>query len=273
MHEVSAFVVAPHATCKGLIRRIASEDGPEVIDRKVVNRRNPLALGAKRIKDTGTVVVLFERYKVPNELHMEALRSGARFTANRWMFVTPADALDTAPMSARYHRKCCVGSDDGVVAEGAAEDESQSPLSTLPSTSNWVVAARTVDEWVGAMFSWTRRLPVVPATIRMPPSSLLQQPGLDDSPSSGSHLPAMRASSVTWSNTEPVRSGLSVEAAEHRGMSGVAKASSSDAKSAKLKRTTSGTRSNFGVGEKEPAPPQSPNPPKLETTRHPLDVQ
>ncbi|KAH7965865.1 hypothetical protein HPB49_011673 [Dermacentor silvarum] len=65
-HEVNAYVAAPHATCKGVIRRIAIEDGPEVIDRKIVNQRNPLALGAKRIKDTGTVVVLFEGYKVAN---------------------------------------------------------------------------------------------------------------------------------------------------------------------------------------------------------------
>ncbi|KAH7933851.1 hypothetical protein HPB49_018182 [Dermacentor silvarum] len=65
-HEVNAYVAAPHATCKGVVRRIAIEDGPEVIYRKIVNRRNPLALGAKRIKDTGTVVVLFEGYKVPN---------------------------------------------------------------------------------------------------------------------------------------------------------------------------------------------------------------
>ncbi|KAH7965004.1 hypothetical protein HPB49_002769 [Dermacentor silvarum] len=51
----------------------------------------------------------------------------------------------------------CVGSDDGVVAEGEAEDESHSPLPTLPATSSWVVATRTVDEWVGATFSWRRR--------------------------------------------------------------------------------------------------------------------
>ncbi|KAH7973945.1 hypothetical protein HPB49_007607 [Dermacentor silvarum] len=28
-HEVNAYVAAPHATCKGVIRRIAIEDGPE----------------------------------------------------------------------------------------------------------------------------------------------------------------------------------------------------------------------------------------------------
>ncbi|KAH7945351.1 hypothetical protein HPB49_009951 [Dermacentor silvarum] len=65
-HEVSAYVAAPYATCKGVIRRIAIEDGPGVIDRKILNRRNPLALGANGIKDTGTVVVMFEGYKVPN---------------------------------------------------------------------------------------------------------------------------------------------------------------------------------------------------------------
>ncbi|KAH7959626.1 hypothetical protein HPB49_012571 [Dermacentor silvarum] len=45
---------------------------------------------------------------------------------------------------------------DGVVAKGEAEDEYHSPL-TLPATSSWVVATRTVDEWVGATFSWGRR--------------------------------------------------------------------------------------------------------------------
>lgn len=65
-HEVSAYVAAPHATCKGVIRGIPLSDGPEVIDRKIVNAKNPLALGAKRIKSTGVIIVLFDGYKVPN---------------------------------------------------------------------------------------------------------------------------------------------------------------------------------------------------------------
>ncbi|KAH7975520.1 hypothetical protein HPB52_002616 [Rhipicephalus sanguineus] len=65
-HEVSAYVAAPHATCKGVIRGIPLSDGREAIDRKIVNARNPLALGAKRIKSTGVVIVLFDGYKVPN---------------------------------------------------------------------------------------------------------------------------------------------------------------------------------------------------------------
>ncbi|KAL1421734.1 hypothetical protein MTO96_022876 [Rhipicephalus appendiculatus] len=59
-HEVSAYVAAPHATCKGVIRGIPLSDDPEGIDRKVVNARNPLALGAKRIKSTGVIIVVFD---------------------------------------------------------------------------------------------------------------------------------------------------------------------------------------------------------------------
>lgn len=65
-HDVNAYEAAPHSTCKGVIRGIAPCDGPEELDRKIVNSKNPLALGAKRIKSTGTVVVVFDGYKVPN---------------------------------------------------------------------------------------------------------------------------------------------------------------------------------------------------------------
>ncbi|KAL1431696.1 hypothetical protein MTO96_013805 [Rhipicephalus appendiculatus] len=65
-HEVNAYEAAPHYTCKGVIRGIAPSEGPEELDRKIVNSKNPLALGAKRIKNTGTVVVVFDGYKVPN---------------------------------------------------------------------------------------------------------------------------------------------------------------------------------------------------------------
>ncbi|KAL1448493.1 hypothetical protein MTO96_028224 [Rhipicephalus appendiculatus] len=50
-NEVRAYVAAPNATCKGVIRGISLNDGPEIIERKIVNERNPLALDAKRIKN------------------------------------------------------------------------------------------------------------------------------------------------------------------------------------------------------------------------------
>ncbi|KAH7970557.1 hypothetical protein HPB49_010414 [Dermacentor silvarum] len=59
-HDVNAYEAAPHSTCKGVIRGIAPCDGPEELDRKIVNSKNPLALGSKRIKSTGTVVVVFD---------------------------------------------------------------------------------------------------------------------------------------------------------------------------------------------------------------------
>ncbi|KAH7954785.1 hypothetical protein HPB49_021845 [Dermacentor silvarum] len=51
---------------KGVIRGIAPGDCPEELDHKIVNSKNTLTLGAKRIKSTGTVFVVFDRYKVPN---------------------------------------------------------------------------------------------------------------------------------------------------------------------------------------------------------------
>ncbi|KAH7963562.1 hypothetical protein HPB52_021638 [Rhipicephalus sanguineus] len=64
-HDVSAYVAAPNATCKAVIRGIPLSDGPEAIDHKIVNERNPLALGAKGIMSTGVTIVLFVGYKVP----------------------------------------------------------------------------------------------------------------------------------------------------------------------------------------------------------------
>ncbi|KAH7962105.1 hypothetical protein HPB52_014458 [Rhipicephalus sanguineus] len=66
IHEVSAYEAAPHSTCKGVIRGITLSDGPVDLERDIVNARNPLALGAKRINNTGTVIVLFDGFKVPN---------------------------------------------------------------------------------------------------------------------------------------------------------------------------------------------------------------
>ncbi|KAL1460362.1 hypothetical protein MTO96_027532 [Rhipicephalus appendiculatus] len=52
-YEVRAYVAAANATCKGVIRGISLNDDPEIIERKIVNERNPLALDAKRIKKNG----------------------------------------------------------------------------------------------------------------------------------------------------------------------------------------------------------------------------
>ncbi|KAH7983207.1 hypothetical protein HPB52_010171 [Rhipicephalus sanguineus] len=66
VHELSAYETAPHSTCKGVIRNIPLQDDPDVIDAKIVNTSNPLALAAKRIAQTGTVIVALDGYRVPN---------------------------------------------------------------------------------------------------------------------------------------------------------------------------------------------------------------
>ncbi|KAH7965870.1 hypothetical protein HPB49_011678 [Dermacentor silvarum] len=65
-YEVNAYETAPHATCKGVIRRVDIRDTQAIITRNIVHDLNPLALAAKRIKTSGSVIVLFDGLKVPN---------------------------------------------------------------------------------------------------------------------------------------------------------------------------------------------------------------
>ncbi|KAL1428471.1 hypothetical protein MTO96_002846 [Rhipicephalus appendiculatus] len=65
-HEVSTYEAAPHATCKGVIRNVDIGQSQADLDRNIINSRNPLALAVKRIKNTETVVIAFDGYKVPN---------------------------------------------------------------------------------------------------------------------------------------------------------------------------------------------------------------
>lgn len=66
VHEVGAYRTAPYDTVKGVIRGVPLSDSALVIDRNIVNNRNPLAVGTKRIGETTTVIVAFQGLKVPN---------------------------------------------------------------------------------------------------------------------------------------------------------------------------------------------------------------
>ncbi|KAL1468353.1 hypothetical protein MTO96_005454 [Rhipicephalus appendiculatus] len=66
VYEVNAYETAPDNTAKGVIRGIPIEDGPQELDRKIVNSRNLTALAAKRIGTTTTVIVAFDGLKVPS---------------------------------------------------------------------------------------------------------------------------------------------------------------------------------------------------------------
>lgn len=65
-HEVCAYRTAPHDTVKGVIRGIPLSETPQDIGMSIVNEYNLLALAAKRIGNTMTVIVVFEGPKVPN---------------------------------------------------------------------------------------------------------------------------------------------------------------------------------------------------------------
>ncbi|KAH7954867.1 hypothetical protein HPB49_022376 [Dermacentor silvarum] len=65
-YAVSAYETAPSDTCKGVIRYIDTADDHKTIERNIVNDRNPLALAAKRIKNSGSVIIVFDGHRVPN---------------------------------------------------------------------------------------------------------------------------------------------------------------------------------------------------------------
>ncbi|KAL1473956.1 hypothetical protein MTO96_038339 [Rhipicephalus appendiculatus] len=64
-YEVNAYETAPHATCEGVIRRVDIRDSQTAITRNIVHDRNPLALAAKRIKTSASVIVIFDGLRVP----------------------------------------------------------------------------------------------------------------------------------------------------------------------------------------------------------------
>lgn len=66
LYKVAAYIAAPDNTCKGIIRGIDADISETQLQRMIVNHRNPKALEIKRIKNTTTVVVLFDGMTVPN---------------------------------------------------------------------------------------------------------------------------------------------------------------------------------------------------------------
>ncbi|XP_077564720.1 uncharacterized protein LOC144180214 [Haemaphysalis longicornis] len=73
--EVNAYDTAHSDTCKGIIKNVDIPDGPASLEsspvsesckRNIFNDRNPLALGVKRIKNSGSVIIVFDGLRVPN---------------------------------------------------------------------------------------------------------------------------------------------------------------------------------------------------------------
>ncbi|KAL1435679.1 hypothetical protein MTO96_010973 [Rhipicephalus appendiculatus] len=65
-HPVSAYVAAPGNTSRGVVRGVDADLPDSELQRLFLTPHNPMLLGVRRIKDTTTVILLFNGLKVPN---------------------------------------------------------------------------------------------------------------------------------------------------------------------------------------------------------------
>lgn len=109
-YELSTYEAAPHATCKGVIRQIDVSESQADLDRSILNERNPLALGAKRIKNSETVVIVFDGYKVPNFVFYGSALVKCSLYLRQHDCCYACGRLATEPTSAHRRRTSYAGS-------------------------------------------------------------------------------------------------------------------------------------------------------------------
>ncbi|KAL1467995.1 hypothetical protein MTO96_041775 [Rhipicephalus appendiculatus] len=68
VYNVTAYYSAGDGYCKGAIRNVDRKITEQELDTMIVHSGNPIVMQAKRIKDTGSVVIVFEGYEVPNHI-------------------------------------------------------------------------------------------------------------------------------------------------------------------------------------------------------------
>ncbi|KAH7952875.1 hypothetical protein HPB49_002180 [Dermacentor silvarum] len=97
-YEVNANEAAPNATCKGVIRRVDIRDSQAMITRNIVHDLNPLVLAAKRLRTSGSVIVLFDGLKVPNFVRYgSTLRAQQDSVVNKSAFGGATAGAQTSP--------------------------------------------------------------------------------------------------------------------------------------------------------------------------------
>lgn len=67
-YEVSSYLAPPDDTCKGVIRGVNIALTPERLNELIRTPQNPTAIGARCIKNTTTIVVLFNGKTVPDKV-------------------------------------------------------------------------------------------------------------------------------------------------------------------------------------------------------------
>ncbi|KAH6945868.1 hypothetical protein HPB50_010377 [Hyalomma asiaticum] len=65
-YEVNTYETTHGDTYKAVIRNVDIADGPAALERNNLNDRNPLALGVKRIKNSGSVIILLDGLRLVN---------------------------------------------------------------------------------------------------------------------------------------------------------------------------------------------------------------
>ncbi|KAL1478805.1 hypothetical protein MTO96_052370 [Rhipicephalus appendiculatus] len=68
-HPVTTYLAPPGNTCRGVIRGVDADFTDADLQRMLRTDRNPKVLGARRIKSTTTVIILFDGQKVPNYVY------------------------------------------------------------------------------------------------------------------------------------------------------------------------------------------------------------
>ncbi|KAH6937956.1 hypothetical protein HPB50_005468 [Hyalomma asiaticum] len=69
-HEVAVYAAAGGNYVKGVIRNVERDIGDAELERLIIHQGNPSVRGVKRIKDTGSVVVLFDGEDVPSYIRV-----------------------------------------------------------------------------------------------------------------------------------------------------------------------------------------------------------
>ncbi|KAH8042066.1 hypothetical protein HPB51_020240 [Rhipicephalus microplus] len=68
-YPITAYFAPPGITCHGVIRRADADFTDADLKRMIRTACNPKVLGARRIKNTTTVIILFDGHKVPNYVY------------------------------------------------------------------------------------------------------------------------------------------------------------------------------------------------------------
>ncbi|KAH7969142.1 hypothetical protein HPB52_015022 [Rhipicephalus sanguineus] len=106
-YEINTYEAAPHATCKGVIRKIDISESQTDLEKSILTDRNPSALGVKRIKTVKRWLSSSTATRFPI-LFISARRwSDARSTIVSLTAATPVADWGIGRMFVRHRTKLC----------------------------------------------------------------------------------------------------------------------------------------------------------------------